>query len=58
MLPTPFTQYLATNAGEVSEGTEKHSFLPKLFSDISGKVLTEQNTNVFLEIFPPLGAVL
>jgi hypothetical protein len=42
----------AANADVVSEAIKKTSFLPKLFPKKSGKVLTEQNTNVLLEIFP------
>ena len=37
MFRAPFGQYLVTNTGEANEGIEKTAFLPKLFSEKSGK---------------------
>ena len=54
MFPLPSFNISRRIAGEVNEENPKteRSFT-KLFSENSGKGLTDQNANVLLEIFPP-----
>ena len=53
MFPTPFNECAREQRGfSTQEGSENIRSFQKLFSKISGKGLTEQKTNVLLEIFP------
>jgi hypothetical protein len=57
MVRNPFAQHLAPNAGVVRGGGEENNVPSQyFFRKNSGKELTEQNGNVFLEIFPLAGS--
>jgi hypothetical protein len=57
MFANPFAEHQPSDAGVDSEAAEKRQCsFTKLSSRISGKVLTKQNANVFLEIFPLAGS--
>jgi hypothetical protein len=56
MFRAPFGDSYALNADRALKVSEKIAFLLKFFWKITGKVLTEGNANVLLEIFPQAGS--